>query len=416
MRIAYLANSFPEVVESYVYKEIEELREQGAEVTPYSIRFPKLAAECSEMVSEAQYVFPLRLSVSLLATWLLLKNCWRLRDLAWRLVRGRESLQRKLRTFGHTWLGAYLAILLRQKRVQHIHVHHGYFSSWVGMIAARLLRITFSMTLHGSDLLVRGDYLDTKLAGCSFCFTISDFNRDYILERYPTVPANKIFVHRLGVDTGLWRSACIGSGDKRLSILSVGRLHAVKNHEFLLCACYLLKQRGVQIRCRIAGEGQERQNLEEVIVKLGLEREVELLGHIERRLLPSLYVEADAVALTSRSEGVPVTLMEAMAMERIVIAPRISGIPELVQDGETGFLYAANSMQEFLVKMELIAHQPPSLQSMRSAARRRVIADFNLKTNLARTASHFLSLIGKTEPHKALRDEPSHAHPVLQQI
>jgi hypothetical protein len=73
-------------------------------------------------------------------------------------------------------------------------------------------------------------------------------------------------------------------------------------------------------------------------------------------------------------------------------------------------------MQEFLVKMELIAHQPPSLQSMRSAARRRVIADFNLKTNLARTASHFLSLIGKTEPHKALRDEPSHAHPVLQQI
>lgn len=417
MKIAYLANSFPEAVESYVWEEIAELRERGAEVVPCSIRVPKLRPpECSSLVSGTCYVLPLRFFTSLQANWLALKNLWRLRDLLWRILAGPETRRRKLRTLGHTWLGAYLAIRLRHQDVRHIHVHHGYFSAWVGMVAARLLGITFSITLHGSDLLVRGDYLDTKLAECSFCFTISEFNRDYIHDRHPAVPAGKVFVHRLGVNIAQWKRLGRTSGERHLSILSVGRLHPVKNHGFLLCACYLLKQRGLQIHCRIAGEGSERPNLEGLISRLGLEREVELLGHIERKRLAALYEAADVVALTSRSEGIPVTLMEAMAMERIVIAPRISGIPELVRDGESGFLYSPDSMPEFVTKMELIAHAGPSLQDMRRRARARVVADFNRQKNLAATALSLLKLAGDSEPGKHPLEEPFHADTVLQQI
>ncbi|HEY2116008.1 MAG TPA: hypothetical protein VGJ51_13010, partial [Candidatus Angelobacter sp.] len=96
------------------------------------------------------------------------------------LLRGKEPPTRRLKALLHTWLGAYYAVLLQKRGVEHIHVHHGYFGSWIAMVAARLLGIAYSLTLHGSDLLVNGSYLDAKLKNCRFCATISEFNRDYI--------------------------------------------------------------------------------------------------------------------------------------------------------------------------------------------------------------------------------------------
>ena len=79
-------------------------------------------------------------------------------------------------------------------------MHHGYFASWIAMVAARLLGIRYSMTLHGSDLLLHGAYLDIKLKHCEFCVTVSEFNRRFILEHYADVEAEKILVQRMGVD------------------------------------------------------------------------------------------------------------------------------------------------------------------------------------------------------------------------
>ena len=114
------------------------------------------------------------------------------------------------------------------------------------------------MTLHGSDLLVRSDYLDIKLKHCKFCVTISEFNRSYILKNYPEIDPRKIIVHRLGIDTAVWRPTNPSTPHCEAVILSVGRLHRVKNHEFLILACRGLKSSGVKFRCLIAGEGEER--------------------------------------------------------------------------------------------------------------------------------------------------------------
>src|SRR5436305_13721536 len=169
MTTVYLANSFPEPVESYVWEEIRELRSHGEVVVPASMRRPRQTSpDGASFSGETQYAFPLQPWACLKANWLLLQNCWRIRDLIRRAIRWPESLSRKLRTLAHTWLGGYLAALLAGKDIRHIHVHHGYFSAWVGMIAARILGAGFSMTLHGSDLLVRADYLDAKLAECRF--------------------------------------------------------------------------------------------------------------------------------------------------------------------------------------------------------------------------------------------------------
>jgi glycosyltransferase involved in cell wall biosynthesis len=339
-------------------------------------------------------------------------------DLVWRAVCGPEPISRRCRTLAYTWLGAYLAMLLKRERIRHLHVHHGYFAAWVGMVAARLLNASFSMTLHGSDLLMRADYLDTKLKNCRFCITVSEFNRRYITEHYPQIDPQKIFAQRLGVDTSFWRpQAARNRAADRLTILSVGRLHPAKNHGFLLLACKALKMQSVPFRCIIAGEGEEREGLEQLIVAFDLEQEVVLRGHVHRECLPDLYAGADVVVLTSRSEGIPVTLMEAMAMQKVVLAPNITGIPELVTDGKTGFLYQPNSMEDFLVKLQLIRAAGQSLNTMRQAARRHVDLYFNSRVNLAGFTECFLKHAGGLDPSVLeLPGKETHENSVLQQV
>jgi glycosyltransferase involved in cell wall biosynthesis len=416
MTTVYLANSFPEPVESYVWEEIQQLRCHGEVVFPASMRRPKqTASDGASFSGETQYAFPLQPVACLKANWLLLQNLWRIRDLIRRAIRGPESLSRKLRTLAHTWLGGYLAALLGAKDVRHIHVHHGYFSAWVGMIAARMLGASFSMTLHGSDLLVRADYLDAKLAECRFCFTISDFNRRHILANFQSIAPSQVLVQHLGVDVACWRPHSRFRSRNVFSILSVGRLHAVKNQGFLLLACHALKNGGVQFRCVIAGEGDERKSLEQLIRTLGLQENVTLLGQVPRQHLSTLYSEADVVVLTSHSEGVPVTLMEAMAMERIVIAPRISGIPEIVIDNENGFLYEANSMDDFLDKLRMVMRCGSYMDGIRHAARRQILSHFNARINLSDFAFRFLQQIASPQT-QAVSETDLHENPILQQI
>src|SRR5437764_5279068 len=285
MAIAYLANSFPEPLEPYVWEEISELSRRQELVLQCSIRRPERPADL-EMTGRTLYVFPTAIKVFLQACWVFAVNFSTLSNFLLRAITGREPILRRIRTIVHTWLGAYLAVLLRHRRIRHIHVHHGYFSSWVGMVGAKLLGASFSMTLHGSDLLVRANFLDIKIQHCKFCITISDFNRDYILKNYGEVDPEKILVHRLGVDAALWRPYRRSMPNDEAVILSVGRLHSIKNYEFLILACRGLKSSGVNFRCLIAGEGEERSKLERLINSLGLDEEIRLLGHVPRERLP----------------------------------------------------------------------------------------------------------------------------------
>src|SRR5579863_3861121 len=179
LTIAYLANLFPSPLEPYVVEEIRELRRRGISVIPCSARRAEdLSEDLKPIAVETVCLQPLRPVLLLHAAWLCVRRFRLLREFFLRiLTTGTEPLMRRLGALLHTWLGAYYALLLEKRGVQHIHVHHGYFGSWVAMVAARLLDIPFSMTLHGSDLLLHAAYLDLKLRHCSFCVTVSRFNR-----------------------------------------------------------------------------------------------------------------------------------------------------------------------------------------------------------------------------------------------
>jgi colanic acid/amylovoran biosynthesis glycosyltransferase len=354
LTVAYLANQFPSPVEPYVAEEIEELRGRGVRVITGSVRNPGDSAE-PEGVTE--FVLQSISAILLLrALWLCLREWSRISSLVARvLFRGREGPLRRMKALVHTGLGACYAVRLQECGVDHIHAHHGYCASWIAMAAARLLGVGFSMTLHGSDLLLHAAYLDAKLGNCAFCLTVSEFNRRYILDHYPQVEPRKVVVSRLGVKVAEVAVLPRPAADRAaLTLLAVGRLHAVKDHASLVRACAQLRTRGVHFECSISGDGPERRKLQSLIRRLGLEEHVTLLGHVAREQMDSLYDRADVVVLTSRSEGVPLVLMEAMARGKVVLAPAITGIPELVLAGKTGFLYEAGSTGDFVARMLLI--------------------------------------------------------------
>lgn len=406
LTVAYLANEFPSPVEPYVGQEIAELRGGGVRVVAGSVRRPKCSSAGSPEIVVARP--PIHAIVQ--GFWLVLMRWRQIKPLIRRAcLHGSEGIRRRLKALVHTLLGACYAAALARRNVDHIHVHHGYVGSWIAMTAARLLGVQFSMTLHGSDLLLDGHYLDLKLKYCGFCITVSEYNRNFIRTRYPEIPLGKILVSRLGVRVEEKSQSTVKPLKHGLfTILSVGRLHPVKDHRFLVQACRQLHAQGLKFRCLIAGEGPERPHLECLIKKNGLLANVILLGHVPCEQMNSWYDRADVVVLTSRSEGIPLVLMEAMAREKLVLAPAITGIPELVIHGKTGLLYAPGSMQDFVAQLKWIyAIHRPELSSdqsgypdaldakadaerMRYAAWARVSQSYNQEKNLAAFADLFL--------------------------
>ena len=424
LTVAYLANEFPSAVEPYVGEEIEELRSRGVDVITTSVRRPRASLRGRDVEI---ILLPLTPAIVMGALLLSIRRSKQLSALVRRVVfHGRESLSQRVKALVHTYLGACYATKLARSGVEHIHAHHGYFGSWIAMTAARLLGVGFSLTLHGSDLLLHGTYLDVKLANCTFCLTVSEYNRRCILERLPEVDSAKVMVAQLGVEVPEKTIAEPGKPNSDLfTILTVGRLHAVKDHAFLVRACARLREIGLRFECYIAGEGRERRRLEYLIEKYELQNCVTLLGHVSRDQMSSLYDRADVVVLTSRSEGIPLVLMEAMARGRVVLAPAITGIPELVIPGKTGFLYEPASMDAFVDRLQFIyammklpgtpeqGHTGAGarfLHWIRHGARVQVRNNFNKKKNLEYFADVFLDRVAPQ--NESLPDE----NLILQQI
>ena len=182
----------------------------------------------------------------------------------------------------------------------------------------------------------------------------------------------------------------------------------MKDYRFLIEACAALRDQGLDFLCWIVGEGPERPTLERQIMASGLQGRIYLIGQVPRTELPGYYRYADLVVMTSKSEGIPVVLMEAMAHEKLVLAPAITGIPELVEHQSTGFLYQPGSLPDFVSAVSWIHTHKASLAGIQHAAAASIAASYNRQRNLRTFAEQFLARISQPEV--------DHAHPVLQQI
>ena len=409
--VAYVANQFPCALEPYIKDEIVELRRRGIRVVPCSgkrVSPRDLSRVDRAFWDETLFFQPLSDRELLRAARRLGSQPSSVWDIASQIVWDCGASPLKwLRVLGHTLMGAAMAEQLASLNVRHIHAHHGYFASWMALVASRLLGVGFSFTLHGSDLLLRADLLGAKLRACTFCITVSDFNRKYILQHYPATPLSKVIVQRLGVDR-VFPVFDQGLFDQRFCLLAVGRLHPVKNYQFLIDACAVLRAQGADVLCWIVGDGPQRPALQRQIHAANLQDRVYLLGEIPRDELDGYYRHANLVVMTSRSEGIPVVLMEAMAHGKLVLAPAITGIPELVEHMHTGFLYEPGSLDDFVQSVRWIMESKAAFSGIQRAAAAYVGCYYNRQRNLRSFADQFLARIQISGGY--------HAYPLLQQV
>jgi glycosyltransferase involved in cell wall biosynthesis len=231
---------------------------------------------------------------------------------------------------------------MQDRDISHVHAQFANHPAVAALIVHRLTGIPFSFTARGSDIHVDRRMLAAKVEAAAFAITVSSFNKDVIVEECGPHAREKIHVVYGGVDLDRLSVPREARPDQPFTILCVSRFEEVKGHACLVEACRLLRERGVSFECHLVGDGPLREQLTRQIAGAGLDDWVvlhgarpygEILEHLARA---SVAVLATVPASNGKREGIPNVLKEAMACGLPVVASRISGIPELVENGRAG--------------------------------------------------------------------------------
>jgi glycosyltransferase involved in cell wall biosynthesis len=289
--------------------------------------------------------------------------------------------------------GVLLAELARRAGVGHLHAHFANHPATVAWVAHRLSGIPFSFTAHGSDLHRHQQMLELKARDAAFAFTVSDYNRRFVAERCGRATADRIELLRCGTDLDAFRPATRGLPNSApFTILCIGALRAVKGHRVLIAACGLLRERGIDFRCHLVGDGPLAEELRRQVGRLGLVEHIVFEGALARPEVLARMAEADVAVLASvrdhrgRREGIPVVLIEAMACGLPVVASRISGIPELVEEGRSGLLFQPGDPVALARSLERLVGDPALREQLGRHGRLKVASDFDLRKNAGELA------------------------------
>lgn len=397
VRVAYLTSQFPVPSATFILNELVGLRDRGIEIDMFSIRRPSndaFAATLAREMISVTYLLPVSVVGLIRAhAWACLRSPLRyLSTLGFAATRRRTGLRRRFYMAFYFAEAVLLAKELVSRSLDHIHVHHANNAVLVAMLAARYLEIPYSFTAHGSDILVEKDLLEDKVGNADFMVTVSDYNRNVLCRYCDASRQKRIEVVRTGVDVRRFTPAPAQVGST-VRILSVGRLVAVKAFEDLIRACAVLRERGLEFRCVIVGDGPLRAELEALRCELDLEAQVAFAGTIPHERLPECYARSDLFVLASVSEGIPVVLMEAMACGLPVVATRIVGIPELVEEGVTGYLVQPGHPDRLASAILRLVELPDRGKGMGERGRARVIRSFDVGPNLEHLSQVFLHYI-----------------------
>jgi glycosyltransferase involved in cell wall biosynthesis len=294
---------------------------------------------------------------------------------------------------------------MRRSGVGHIHAHYGTHPALAAMLAARLVGIGYSFTVHAHDLFVNTTMLAEKIRLARFVVTISEYNRRRIGALAGADAAAKVVVVRCGVDPAMFAAQ-----DRQLPadgparILAVASLQEYKGLDRLITACSLLRDRDVAFVCEVVGEGPLRASLERLIARLGLREQVRLLGprdqhDVQARMArASVYVQPSVIARDGQMEGIPVALMEAMASGVPVVASALSGIPELVRHGETGLLVPPGQPTALCDAILACVSSPDGAVARARRARALIESAYDLRQNAKQLAALFDRALRHPQP------------------
>lgn len=386
LRVAYMTGEYPRATDTFIQREVAALRDSGVHVETLSVRRPSSKEIVSDEVrAERQrtyYVLPANpLRVMAAHAGLLFKTPARYFAGLGLALSARPPGLKAL-----VWQAAYVAEAglvarrMREHDLCHLHNHFSNSSCSVAMLASALGGFTYSFTMHGPAEFYEPKYwrVDEKIRRARFVACISQFARSQAMVFAPQEHWGKLHVVHCGVEPAQFTPIRHEGRGSRL--LFVGRLAAVKGLPVLLDAVAALAKQRPGITLRLAGDGPDRSALEARAKKLGIANNVEFLGYQSQAQVRQLLQRTDAFVMASFAEGVPVVLMEAMAAGVPVVATRIAGVPELVDDGASGFLVAPGDVNALAEKMSLLLDDADLRNRFGVAGRAKVESEFNIAT------------------------------------
>lgn len=358
MKIAYLINQYPKVSHSFIRREIIALESQEIIVKRFSIR--KLSDELVDSLDiqelqKTQFI----LDVGILG---LLVNLFKIALFsplkflqAFRVTVqiGYNSDRGLLRNLAYLAEACVLSFLLKQEGIRHIHAHFGTNSTAVAMLTSILGDFTYSFTIHGPEEFdkPRAIALSEKIKRATFVVAISNYGKSQVYRWCNYQDWSKIHIIHCGLDEKFIQAEItpIPSENK---LVCVGRLCPQKGQLLLLDAIALLKQRGINCQLTLVGDGELREEIETLAEKLDIKSQITITGWASSDEVKAKITEAKLMVMPSFAEGLPVVIMESLALGRPVVSTYVAGIPELVVEGESGWLCFAGDIESLTDKLE----------------------------------------------------------------
>jgi glycosyltransferase involved in cell wall biosynthesis len=401
--LAYLTSAYARASDTFIRGEVRQLRALGFAVHTFSIR----RAEAEQVVSE-----DVRREQSS-TEYLLDGNKGRLLSGALRTLIGAPGrclgavrlaqrcsppgIKPRLWHLAYVLEAAYLAGRLGARGVQHLHNHIGENSATVAMLAAHIAKIPFSLTIHGPNEFdhPKEIALGEKICRSAFVAAISSYGRSQLWRWCPAKQWDKIKVVHCGVDeTFLGQPPTPFPDNKRL--VSIGRLSEQKGQLLLVEAAATVAAAGAEFEVVLIGDGPMRPQIEEAIGRLGLGGIVRLAGWMDSQAIRRELIESRALVMPSFAEGLPVVIMESLALGRPVLSTSIAGIPELVRDGVNGWLVPAGSVDDLAEGIRRVLATPTSeLDRMGRSGAEAVSRGHNAASEAGKLAGLFCESVGK---------------------
>jgi colanic acid/amylovoran biosynthesis glycosyltransferase len=390
-RLAYLLSIYPAISHTFFLNEINALRRLGFAIDVASINRSERAAGPTSALeaSELKTTFCIKAMSPTRTFLVLLKTLFRHPQVVFRGLRAALSLDGwNLPATGYAVFYLAEALLLgdwlRRRGHKHLHIHFGGPVATVGMLAAMAWQVSYSLMIHGPDEFydVEKFYLRQKVERAHFVLCISDYCRSQVMKVCHPAHWTKLHVVRLGVDLAIFEPvARVDRGDV-IEIICVGRFVPAKGHLILLRTFSNLLRRGYRLRLRLIGDGSERTEMESLIAREKLCDSVIFEGALNHEATRHKLMQADIFVLASFAEGLPVALMEAMAMEIPCISTFVAGIPELIRDGLDGLLVPASSEEALSAALERLVSDAGLRRKFAIAGRQRVEEFYDLQKNV----------------------------------
>jgi len=403
--IAYLTSSYARAGDTFIRREVEELRHLGWTVDTFSIRRVGSSEQVSDdILREQNSTF-----------YILEQGMWRLgitfmaMALKYPLRMGRAFRKASevrwpgiKSFFWHLFYlveASCLAHQLIKKDIALLHNHIAMNSGTVALLASILADIPLSMTVHGPHEFMDPEHwgLGKKIAASKLTVCISHFGKSQCMLFSPSDSWHKLQVVHCGLDNTFLNDA-MSEPIKSSKLIYVGRLDPEKGTLVLVDAVARLREQNIDFELLVVGDGESRAGCEQYVKTLGLQESVHFLGWQGSDDVRRLIMDSRAMVLPSFAEGLPVVIMEALALGRPVISTYVAGIPELVKNGENGWLVSAGSVDELVIAMRsAIQTSPQTLDEMGERGRQRVLDQHSIEIEVKKLSELFATVINEEE-------------------